>query len=119
MSFKNVSHCNDMGALALRYKRPPLTAWCRPGGGFGICDSKGKDALTSTKHFLPQKIIEAGGDPWSVRGLVDGYNEHLSVPKKKRKGSRNDGRLARHTDPKDAAYLRANLPAGKTLVILR
>ena len=120
MSFKNANHCFDMGVVLLKYVlKSVLTVWSRPGGGFSICDRKGHDCLMLTKHALPAKIIQAGGDPWSVRGLSDGFTDHYSKPKHLRKGSRHDGRKGRHTDPRDTAFLRANMPAIATMVKIK
>ena len=117
MSLKCVDACVDKGVIAVRIMQEICTYWSGPGGGHSMIDARGKEAVVVCKHDLPQKLIQIGRDVWSLVQWVRGFNCFFSVVKRKRKNSRCGARKARHTDPVKTSFLRANLPAMKTLVL--
>jgi len=116
MSFKNVDHCVDNGTMSSRYKDEILTVWSGPGGGHSLVDARGKESAVICEHPLPRKLLELGRDIWSLINWVWCFNMFFSEVKRKRKNSRCGGRKARHTNPVETAFLRANLPSMQTLV---
>ena len=116
MSMKNVDHCIDKGAMACRYMKEILTVWSGPGGGHSMVDARGHEAVVVCKHDLPRKLLQIGQSIWCLLNWVLGFNKSFSEVKRKRINSRCQGRHARHTDPLETAFLRANLPSHQTLV---
>ena len=108
--------CVDKGVMAVRYQEEVCSYISGPGGGHSMIDRRGKEALVVCKHDLPQKLIQLGRDVWSLVQWVWGFNRFFSIVKSKRVNSRCGGRKARHTDPIETSFLRANLPSMKTLV---
>ena len=82
-----------------------------------MVDGAGKHANVVCTHDLPQKLLAAGLNIGCLGAWATAYNTWFSVPKHKRENSRIDGRKARHTNPVETSFLRANLPSMKTLVI--
>ena len=115
---KNVDACVDKGVMAVRYGEEQLTVWSGPGGGHSMIDARGKEVIVVCKHDLPQKLIQLGRDVWILVQWVWGFNSFFSIVKRKRKNSRCGGRKARHTDPVETSFLRANLPSHQTMVLI-